>query len=110
MGTNYYLVKKKPTLDRALHIGKASAGWRFLFYKPAIYEVDRPLNTFEQWRDYLKEATESHEYVILNEYEREVEYDELLEIIAKKQSENRPDMFDHWENVNGYMFASCDFS
>ena len=72
--------------------------------------MDRPLNTFEQWRDYLKEATESHEYVILNEYEREVEYDELLEIIAKKQSENRPDMFDHWENVNGYMFASCDFS
>ena len=103
MGTNYYLVKKKPTLDRTLHIGKASAGWRFLFYKPAIYEVDRPLNTFEQWRDYLKESTESHEYVILDEYERE-------DIIATKQRENRPDMFDHWENVNGYRFASCDFS
>lgn len=110
MGTNYYLVKNKPTIDPPLHIGKASAGWRFLFYKPNKYEVNRTLNTFEQWRDYLKETTESHECVILNEYEREVECDELLEIIASKQQIDRPDMFDHWENVNGYRFASCEFS
>lgn len=50
MGTNYYLVKNRPSIDSGLHIGKSSAGWRFLFHKPSIWEVDKPLNTFEQWR------------------------------------------------------------
>ena len=110
MGTNYYLVKNKPSTDSGLHIGKSSLGWRFLFHKPPIWETDKPLNTFEQWRDYLKETTESGNYVILNEYDEVVSLDDFLKMVANKQNENKPDMFEYCENVNGYRFASREFS
>lgn len=29
MGTNYYLVRREPTIREAVHIGKRSWGWRF---------------------------------------------------------------------------------
>ena len=110
MGTNYYLVKNKPSTDSGLHIGKSSLGWRFLFHKPPIWETDKPLNTFEQWRDYLKETTESGNYVILNEYDEIVSLDDFLKMVANKQNENKPDMFEYCENVNGYRFSSGEFS
>lgn len=110
MGTNYYLVKNKPSIDSGLHIGKSSIGWRFLFHKLSIWEADKPLNTFEQWRDYLKETTESGNYVILNEYDEVVSLDDFLKMVANKQNENKPDMFEYCENVNGYRFASGEFS
>ena len=110
MGTNYYLVKNKPSTDSGLHIGKSSLGWRFLFHKPPIWETDKPLNTFEQWRDYLKETTESGNYVILNEYDEVVSLDDFLKMVANKQNENKPDMFEYCENVNGYRFSSGEFS
>lgn len=110
MGTNYYLVKNKPSTDSGLHIGKSSLGWRFLFHKPPIWETDKPLNTFEQWRDYLKETTESGNYVILNEYDEVVNLDDFLKMVANKQNENKPDMFEYCENVNGYRFSSSEFS
>lgn len=49
MGTNYYLVKNRPSVSEPLHIGKSSAGWRFLFYKPSIWETDVPLNILSVW-------------------------------------------------------------
>ena len=110
MGTNYYLVKNKPSTDSGLHIGKSSLGWRFLFHKPPTWETDKPLNTFEQWRDYLKETTESGNCVILNEYDEVVSLDDFLKMVANKQNENKPDMFEYCENVNGYRFASGEFS
>lgn len=110
MGTNYYLVKNRPSTDSGLHIGKSSLGWRFLFHKPSIWDSDKPLNTFEQWRDYLKETTESGNYVILNEYDEVVSLDDFLKMVANKQNENKPDMFEYCENVNGYRFASGEFS
>jgi len=110
MGTNYYLVKNRPSTDSGLHIGKASFGWRFLFHKPPIWETDKPLNTFEQWRDYLKETTESGTHVILNEYDEIVSLDDFLKLVEIKQNEDNPDMFKYCENVNGYRFASGDFS
>ena len=110
MGTNYYLVKNRPSTDSGLHIGKSSFGWRFLFHKPPICETGKPLNTFEQWRDYLKETTESGNYVILNEYDEVVSLDDFLKMVANKQNENKPDMFEYCENVNGYRFASGEFS
>ena len=45
MGTNYYLVNNRPSIDSGLHIGKSSVGWRFLFHKPSLWDVDKPLNT-----------------------------------------------------------------
>jgi hypothetical protein len=40
MGTNYYAVKIEPTVreDRIIHIGKSSAGWKFLFHEHAGFE------------------------------------------------------------------------
>lgn len=110
MGTNYYLVKNRPSISSPLHIGKSSAGWRFLFCKPSIWEADVPLNTFEAWRDYLKEQTENGSHVIMNEYDEIVGYDWLMRLIESKQSENRVGMFSCCENVNGYRFASGEFS
>lgn len=110
MGTNYYLVKNRPSTDSGLHIGKSSAGWRFLFHKPSIWDVDKPLNTFEQWRDYLKETTEAGTHVIMNEYDEVVSYEWLMELIKNKQEEDNPDMFQYCENVNGYRFSDGEFS
>ena len=110
MGTNYYLVKNRPSIDSGLHIGKSSAGWRFLFHKPAIWEADVPLNTYEMWRDYLKKQTENGTHVIMNEYDEIVDYDCLMELIELKQKENNPHMFEYCENINGYRFASGEFS
>ena len=110
MGTNYYLVKNGPSVKGGLHIGKASYGWRFLFHKPSIWDVDKPLNTYEQWRDYLTETIENGTHVIMNEYDEIVLLDEFLRMVASKQEENSPDMFEYCENVNGYRFASGEFS
>ena len=109
MSTNYYLVKNRPSVSEPLHIGLSSAGWRFLFYKPSLWEIGVPINTYEQWRDYLKESTESGEYVIMNEYDELVSYDDFIKLVQSKQSENRPDMFAYCENVNGYRFSGSDF-
>lgn len=110
MGTNYYLVKNRPSVERGLHIGKSSIGWRFLFYKPSEWEADRPLNTFEQWRDYLKETTDAGAHVIMDEYDEIVPCEKLMKLIAAKQEEDSPDMFDYCENVNGYRFSDREFS
>lgn len=110
MGTNYYLVKNRPSIDSGLHIGKSSIGWRFLFYRPSLWECDRPLNTFEHWRDYLKETTEAGTHVIMNEYDEIVSYDWLMELIKNKQKEKSSDMFDGCDSVNGYRFSSGEFS
>lgn len=111
MGTNYYLVRNRPSIDSGLHIGKSSAGWRFLFHKHSIWDVGRPLGTFEQWRDYLKETTvDKKTHVIMNEYDEVVSYEWLMELIENKQKENSPDMFEYCENVNGYRLADGEFS
>lgn len=110
MSTNYYLVENRPSIDSGLHIGKSSAGWRFLFYKPSLWECDRPLNTFEHWRDFLKETTEAGTHVIMNEYDEIVSYDWLMKLIESKQKENRPDMFEYCDNMNGYRFFGGEFS
>lgn len=110
MGTNYYLVKNKPSIHAGRHIGKSSIGWRFLFYEPQDWEHDRPLHTFEQWRDYLKEATESGKYIIMNEYDEVISFEWLMDLIKNKQKEEHEDMFEFGKNVNGYRFSDWEFS
>jgi hypothetical protein len=83
----------------------------FFFRKPSIWDVDKPLNTFEQWRDYLEETTiDKKTHVIMDEYGEIVSYDWLMELIKNKQTENNPDMFEYCENVNGYRFSDGEFS
>ena len=53
MGTNYYAVKKRPTIREPLHIGKSSAGWKFLFQEVNKYnsfDWDLEIHTFEQMK------------------------------------------------------------
>lgn len=110
MGTNYYAVKKKPTIVEPLHIGKSSCGWKFLFHevnKYNQYECDLEIHTFEQWKEFLET---NDKIVILDEYDREVSVKEFLELIEEKQKENNEENFVYCKNVNGYRFTDGDFS
>ena len=113
MGTNYYALKKKPSLhSRVIHIGKSSAGWKFLFqgYQCAtgsdgfMYD-DLNINSLEDWKEFLK----NDEYIILNEYDEEVSYKDFFDIVDEKQSEDNPDNFKDCANINGYRFSYRDF-
>lgn len=110
MGTNYYAVKKKPTIASPLHIGKSSCGWKFLFHEVNKYndfDSELEIHTFEQWKEFLEN---NDEIVILDEYDRVVSTKEFLELIFKKQKENNDDDFRYCKNVNGYRFTDRDFS
>ena len=61
IGTNYYAVKKKPTINKPLHIGKSSVGWKFLFQEVNKYnsfDSDLEIHTFEQWKEFLENNNE----------------------------------------------------
>lgn len=110
MGTNYYLVENRPSFRKPLHIGKSSIGWRFLFNKLLLWDSKIRLDTYEAWKDYLKEQTENGSHVIMNEYGEVVKYEWLMRLIESNQKENSPDMFKYCENVNGYRFTDREFS
>lgn len=66
MGTNYYAVRKKPSLyNREIHIGKSSVGWLFLFH-----DCDE-FHTYPQFKKWLEREV-PNEYVLFNEYGEEV--------------------------------------
>ena len=110
MGTNYYAVPNRPTIRKPLHIGKSSAGWKFLFHEVKKYgcEFDNELeiHTYEQWVEFLKD---NDDIVILNEYDEVVSLDYLLKLIEEQQSVNNDENFAYCKNVNGYRFVSGDF-
>lgn len=115
MGTNYYVVPNRPSVEEPIHIGKSSAGWMFLFQ-----EIDSPWHeppivwhTYEQVMDWLQRYTvDTSEYVILDEYDRVISLEELDNRIQEKQisCKNNPDNFTHCKNVNGYRFEEREFS
>ena len=110
MGTNYYAVKKKPTITPPLHIGKSSAGWKFLFHEINKYngfDCDLEIHTFEQWKDFLEN---NDDILILNEYDEEISVKEFLELVKEKQKENNEREFEYCKNVNGYRFTNGEFS
>ena len=110
MGTNYYAVKKKPTIASPLHIGKSSMGWRFLFHEvnkgTCEYDYNLEIHTFEQWKEYLES---NKDIVILDEYDREITTKELLDLIQEKQKITNKDDFLYNKNVNGYRFSEDNF-
>ena len=112
MGTNYYAVKKEPTVLSPIHIGKSSMGWKFCFHKVCSFENyinEEPLNTFPQWKKFLEEQTANGNIVIMNEYDELVELNYLLELIESKQSEDNPDNFTWSDNIDGYRFIDGEF-
>ena len=113
MGTNYYVVSTKPTVHHPIHIGKSSAGWKFLFHSVNAYDnyiSDDPLNNFPQWKKFLEEQTSNGNIVIMNEYDEIVSLDEFLNMVEKKQRENNPDDFIYCYNIDGYRFEDGEFS
>lgn len=110
MGTNYYVVKKKPTIAPPLHIGKSSAGWKFLFHEVNKYngfDHNLEIHTFEQWKYFLEN---NKDILILNEYDEEVSVKEFLELVKEKQKEENKYNFEYCKNINGYRFSDSDFS
>ncbi|MBR3445591.1 MAG: hypothetical protein IKH14_07000 [Prevotella sp.] len=116
MGTNYYAVKNRPTTQEPIHIGKSSIGWLFCFERQHIPWNDPPVewNTYEQVKDWLiKYTVESDYYVIINEYDEIISFDEFVEMVDEKQNDefckSNEDNFAYSDNVNGYRFTEGDF-
>lgn len=116
MGTNYYLVKNGPTVNKPIHIGKSSMGWLFCFQsqKDTWHEPPIVWNTYNQVKDTLKRLTvDSTDFVIMNEYDEVVSFDDFFGLVDKKQADKRnlenPDNFTYSRNVDGYRFSDGDF-
>jgi len=116
MGTNYYVARTKATLESPIHIGKASAGWLFLFQTQNEIWHDPPIvwNTYEQVKEWLrKNVVESGEYAIVDEYDCIVTYDEFCERVNWRQNDehclSNKDNFVYARNVDGYRFSDDDF-
>ena len=113
MGRNFYCIKKQPSLyNKAIHIGKSSAGWKFNFrgyQREPIGEFTTEtisINSVDDWKEYLK----NDDLVILDEYDKIITYDEFFELVEEKQKSDNPDNFKYSANINGYRFTFTDFS
>lgn len=114
MGTNYYAVRNRPSIEEPIHIGKSSIGWMFNFQTQNNPYNDPPVvwNTFDQVRLWLKTHTgPDKEYVIMNEYDEVVNLDWFLDLVEKKQriESKNPDNFKYSRNVDGYRFSDGEF-
>ena len=112
MGTNYYAVRNRATTEPPIHIGKSSIGWKFGFQAQNNPWHEPPIvwNTYEQVYEWLyKNTVESDAYVIMNEYDEVVSFNEFIEIVEQRQSNNNPNDFTYSRNVNGYRFNDDDF-
>lgn len=113
MGTNYYAVRNRPSIEDPIHIGKSSWGWKFLFQFQNETWHDPPVvwNTYDQVKEWLqKYVVNLKDYVIMDEYDRVVDYDDFLSLVEEKQKVSNPDDFHYARNVNGYRFTEGDFS
>ena len=113
MGTNYYAVRNRPTTDEPIHIGKSSIGWKFNFqsHNDTWNEPKIVWNTYDQVYEWLyKYTVQSDAYVIMDEYDRIVSFDEFIELVEEKQKENNKDDFAYARNVKGYRFTDEYFS
>lgn len=105
MGTNYYAVKIKPSVEEPIHIGKLSYGWRFLFQEQEDTWRDVPViwHSYPQVIDWLKKYTvDDPQYVIINEYDEIIDLQEFVDLVESKQSIKDDDT---WSKiVDGYRF------
>lgn len=115
MGTNYYAVRNRASVEMPIHIGKSSLGWKFHFQEQDDGCHNPPVewHTYDQVIEWLKKYTvESNEYVIMDEYDEIVSLEEFMELIERKQEEckDNPDNFSYnVKNVNGYRFSEGEF-
>ena len=119
MGTNYYVVKNRPSTRGAIaHIGKSSWGWLFLFHKEINIWEDDPIvwTTYEEVMEWLEDNTTGvlfPKYCIIDEYDQIMDYKAFKQMVDEMQQDKKrlenPDNFRHCENVNGYRFDAGEF-
>lgn len=116
MGTNYYAVKNRPTTGQPIHIGKSSMGWLFLFQTQNDSWNEPPVvwNTYDQVKEWLhKNTVENDNYVIINEYDEIISFDDFFDLVESKQKDehclSNEDNFAYSKNVNGYRFSDEEF-
>lgn len=120
MGTNYYGYKK-PTLEilneiaqlalkgelhsikskideyvTNVHIGKSSAGWKFLFDKN-----EKEWKTFAEYKSWVEN------YQIRTEYQEEVSQEEFWEKVESKQN-CKSSVGEHCTDLDGYDFSTSN--
>lgn len=115
MGTNYYVVPNRPSIEEPVHIGKSSAGWMFLFQdvREPYREVPVIWHCYEDVEDWLyRHTVESEQYVIIDEYDEIISFNDFIELVARKQEQfkDNPDNFRYCHNVGGYRFDDREFS
>lgn len=113
MGTNYYVkqpgCEKDGAQGQTYHLGKSSAGWRFLFQADPSWPKSMAL---VKWTKLAKSG------VIHDEYDQETTFKELWGFIMSKQLERSHQlvktpawMLDPGDFVcDGYDFCSREFS
>ena len=112
MGTNYYAIKAKPSIQKPIHIGKYSGGWKFLFAANNDKWNEPPIvwNTYNQVMKWLYENIEvKGDYVIHDEYDEYIPLNKFIELVEEAQNNENPDNFDNCRNVDGYRFVDGDF-
>jgi len=115
MGTNYYAVRNNPTIESPIHIGKKSVGWLFCFEEQHQPWRDIPVvwNNYDQVKRWLKTYTvDRDDYVIIDEHDRIVSYDEFIRLVEDSQSDKHCLLglnFANSKNVGGYRFVEGDF-
>ena len=138
MGTNYYAklnIEKsitdalyispiaKMAVERFnLHIGKSSAGWKFLFQEQEIYDYIEHsrepyyLDSYKKWKNFL----ERNDIEIYDEYNKLIDKDSFFKLVEDKQKEVHPNQEDldryppgcqtmEYKDEEGYRFDKGDF-
>jgi len=105
MATNYYITKKAECSEcgqeynKQFHVGKQSAGWKFLFQKQKFAA------TFEEWRKELKHRE------VFDDYGDWYTFDEFLKQVSLNQgythnTSGKP----FYVDKKGYEFCDNEFS
>jgi hypothetical protein len=103
MGTNYYLdidvCSKCGRPSERLHIGKSSAGWRFLFQF-----IEDKARTPLEWQSLI------HNNRIMDEYGDEMSEQEFWRMVEAKQTLQRSPDDRYIIHVGEYDFSEGEFS
>lgn len=110
MGCNYYLRHRCPTCRHTrqpLHIGKRSAGWRFLFHGYGPRENRGRIDSWAHWRALLAEAGAN----VVKETGEVLSPQEFARLVEETRGERQHDpAHTDGEDLDGWAFMYREFS